>query len=209
MNQRGILIVISGFAGSGKGTLMKRLVGRYPNYALSISATTRCPRPGDVDGREYFFKTKEEFEEMIRQDAFIEYASYVNHYYGTPKRYVEEQLQAGRDVILEIDIQGALQVKKAFPETLLLFVTPPNAQILQERLVGRGTEEAETIRKRLRRAREEADGIGYYDYIIVNDDLEACVLFLHSVIQTEHRRTFRNREFISRLQEGLTNLPDV
>ena len=121
MSEKGILVVVSGFAGSGKGTLMKALTSQYKNYALSVSATTRDPRPGEVDGREYFFKTTEEFKEMIQEGAFIEYAQYVNHYYGTPKAYVEAQLDAGKDVILEIEIQGALQIKDKFPETHLLF----------------------------------------------------------------------------------------
>ena len=139
MNEKGILVVVSGFAGSGKGTLMKALLNQYENYALSVSATTRNPRPGEAEGREYFFKTTEQFEEMIRQGAFVEYAKYVNHYYGTPKAYVEEQLAAGKDVILEIEIQGALQIKEKFPETLLLFITPPSEEFLYQRLTGMGT----------------------------------------------------------------------
>ena len=145
MDKKGILIVVSGFSGSGKGTIMKELLKNYDNYALSISATTRNPREGEEDGREYFFKTVEEFEKMIAQDELIEYARYVNNYYGTPRDYVESQLLEGKDVILEIEIQGALKVKEKFPETLLLFVTPPDAKTLEERLVGRGTETAEVI----------------------------------------------------------------
>ena len=140
MNQRGILIVVSGFSGAGKGTLMKELMKRYEEtYALSVSATTRNPREGEVDGREYFFKTTEEFEKMIAKEELIEYARYVENYYGTPRTYVEQQLEAGKDVILEIEIQGALKVKERFPDTLLLFVTPPSAKELRRRLVGRGT----------------------------------------------------------------------
>lgn len=139
MNQRGILIVVSGFSGAGKGTLMKELMKRYEEtYALSVSATTRNPREGEVDGREYFFKTTEEFEKMIAKEELIEYARYVENYYGTPRTYVEQQLEAGKDVILEIEIQGALKVKERFPDTLLLFVTPPSAKELRRRLVGEG-----------------------------------------------------------------------
>ena len=123
MREKGILIVVSGFSGSGKGTIMKELLKQYDNYALSISATTRNPRPGEEDGREYFFKTVEDFEKMIAKEELIEYARYVDNYYGTPRAYVEEQLEAGKDVILEIEIQGALKVKEKFPDTLLLFVT--------------------------------------------------------------------------------------
>ena len=141
MNQRGILIVVSGFSGAGKGTLMKELMKRYEEtYALSVSATTRNPREGEVDGREYFFKTTEEFEKMIAKEELIEYARYVENYYGTPRTYVEQQLEAGKDVILEIEIQGALKVKERFPDTLLLFVTPPSAKELRRRLVGRGAD---------------------------------------------------------------------
>ena len=135
--KKGILIVVSGFSGAGKGTLMKRLLEDYDDYALSVSATTRSPRPGEEDGREYFFKSVEEFEKMIAQDELIEYAKYVNNYYGTPKEYVMQQLEEGKDVILEIEIQGALKVKEKYPDTLLLFVTPPGARELKERLVGR------------------------------------------------------------------------
>lgn len=127
MDERGILIVVSGFSGSGKGTIMNEIMRKYDNYALSVSATTRNPRPGETDGKEYFFKTVEEFEKMIAKDELIEYARYVDNYYGTPRAYVEEQLDAGKDVILEIEIQGALKVKEKFPDTLLLFVTPPTA----------------------------------------------------------------------------------
>ena len=139
MNQRGILVVVSGFSGSGKGTLMKALLEKYDNYALSISATTRQPRAGEENGREYFFVTKEQFQEMIREDQLIEYAQYVDNYYGTTKAYVEKQMDAGKDVILEIEIQGALKVKEQFPETLLVFIMPPSAEELKRRLVGRGT----------------------------------------------------------------------
>ena len=203
MSRRGILVVVSGFAGSGKGTLMKELTGRYDHYALSVSATTRAPRPGEVEGREYFFKTTDEFEKMISEDAFVEYARYVNNYYGTPRDYVEKQLAAGRDVILEIEIQGALQVKEKFPETLLLFVMPPSAGILRERLVGRGTETMPVIEARLSRAAEEAEGIEQYDYLIINDILEECVTAMHQIIQNEHARTFRNKEFINNMREEL------
>ena len=149
MNKEGILIVVSGFSGAGKGTIMKALLERYDNYALSISATTRNPRPGEEEGKAYFFKTTEEFEKMIAKDDLIEYAMYVGNYYGTPKAYVEEQLRAGKDVILEIEIQGALKVKEKFPNTLLLFVTPPSAEELRKRLEGRGTETQKVIDGRM------------------------------------------------------------
>ena len=140
MNRRGILIVISGFAGTGKGTIVKGLLSKYDDFALSVSMTTRNPRPGEVNGESYFFVTKEEFEKTIKEDGLIEYASYCDNYYGTPRAYVEEQLAKGRNVILEIEIQGALIIKEKFPDSMLLFIMPPSAKELQERLIGRGTE---------------------------------------------------------------------
>lgn len=206
MSKKGILIVVSGFSGAGKGTIMKELLKRYDNYALSVSATTRAPREGEVNGREYFFVTEQEFEKMIAKDELIEYARYVENYYGTPRAYVEEQLLAGRDVILEIEIQGALKVKEKFPETLLLFVTPPSAKILRERLVGRGTEEMEVINFRMSRACEEAEGMDKYDYLVVNDDLDTCVAEVHQIIQSEHRRSFRNGQMIENMKTELLEL---
>lgn len=202
--QRGILIVFSGFSGSGKGTVMKELMNRYEEYyALSISATTRQPRDGEADGREYFFKTRKEFEKMIEKNELIEYALYVENYYGTPKAYVEEQLEAGKDVILEIEIQGALKIKELFPDTLLMFVTPPDAATLKERLIGRGTEPIDVVNARLSRAFEESLGVEAYDYLIVNDALDACVEEVHSIIRNEHQKVSRNQEFINRIKEEL------
>ena len=186
MKHKGLLIVISGFSGAGKGTLMKKLIENYDQYALSISMTTRMPREGEVDGREYFFSTREQFEDKIKQGGLIEYAQYCGNYYGTPKDYVEKQLEEGKDVILEIEIQGAMKVKEKFPDTVLLFVMPPSVEVLQQRLVGRGTEKEEIILERLQRAEEEAEGIEEYDYIIVNDDLEACVKELHELLDKTH-----------------------
>ena len=203
MNKEGILIVVSGFSGAGKGTIMKALLERYDNYALSISATTRNPRPGEEEGKAYFFKTTEEFEKMIAKDDLIEYAMYEGNYYGTPKAYVEEQLRAGKDVILEIEIQGALKVKEKFPNTLLLFVTPPSAEELRKRLEGRGTETQEVIDGRMKRAIEEAEYMDQYDYLVVNDELDVCVEEMHHLIQGEHERCFRNQTFIEHMKREL------
>ena len=203
MKERGILTVVSGFAGSGKGTLMRELTSRYDNYALSVSATTRDPRPGEKEGREYFFKSTEEFKEMIETDAFIEYAQYVNHYYGTPREYVEAQLMDGKDVILEIEIQGARKIKEQFSDAVLLFVTTKDAKTLKERLVKRGTEELSVIEKRLQRAVQESEGVEEYDYLVVNDDLDLCVSQIHSIIESEHQKTDRNREKIKKIREEL------
>lgn len=208
MNRQGILIVVSGFSGAGKGTIMKELLKRYEQYALSISATTRAPRPGEEEGISYFFKSQEEFEKMIADGDLIEYASYVNHYYGTPKAYVEEQLSMGKDVILEIEIQGARKVKERFPDTVLLFVTTKDAGILRERLIGRGTETPEVIEQRLARAVQESEGIEEYDYLVVNDDLDICVEEIHSIIESEHKRIGRNMELIHRVREELKSFSE-
>lgn len=206
MNEHGVLVVVSGFSGAGKGTIMKELLKRYDNYALSISATTRTPREGEEHGREYFFVTEEHFKEMIEQEELIEYAQYVNHYYGTPSRYVLGQMEKGKDVILEIEIQGALKVKERFPQSVLVFVMPPNAEELKRRLVGRGTESMEIINARLHRAAEEAEGMEKYDYILINDTLDTCVEELHRMIQVQHSRVSNNRAFLAHIRKELKNM---
>ncbi len=203
MKRKGILIIISGFSGAGKGTLVKRLVEKYDGYALSISATTREPRPGEVDGREYFFLKKEEFERKIAESGLIEYACYCDNYYGTPREYVEKQLADGRDVILEIEIQGAYKVKEQYPDALTLFVMTPGAEELRYRLESRGTESAEVIEKRMQRAAQEALGIEKYEYIAVNDNLEKCVDEVHRIIIAAHNAPHRNREFIDNIRREL------
>jgi len=206
MKQQGILVVVSGFSGAGKGTIMKALLNKYDNYALSISATTRNPREGEVHGREYFFLSTEQFEEMIKADQFIEYAQYVKNYYGTPRSYVEEKMAEGKDVILEIEIQGALKVKEKFPETLLVFVVPPTAEDLKNRLVGRGTETKEVIEERMKRALEESEEMDSYDYILVNDTVEKAVEDLHNLIQSQHLRARCNAERIVKMKEELKKI---
>jgi len=206
MNRKGILIVISGFSGAGKGTLMKKLTADYDNYALSISMTTRGPRDGEMNGREYFFVTKDEFEERIAQDGMIEYASYCGNYYGTPRAYVEEQLENGKDVILEIEIQGAHKVKAIYPEAILMFVMPPSAQELHRRLAGRGTETPEVIAQRMARAAEESEGIDTYDYIVINDKLEDCIAQINTIVDAAHNTPKNNMEFIDTIQSELKDL---
>ncbi len=205
MSEQGILVVISGFSGAGKGTLLKAMMEKYHNYALSISATTRSPREGEQNGKEYFFVNRESFEKMIEEGQLIEYAQYVNNYYGTPRQYVFQQMADGKDVILEIEIQGALKSKEQFPEALLLFVMTPNADELKRRLVGRGTESTEVIEARLHRAEEEAAGIDSYDYILINDNLEQCVEDMHQLIQAQHNRVSNNLDFIEQIKMELKN----
>lgn len=203
MEKKGILIVISGFSGAGKGTLVKALLQKYDNYALSISMTTRKPREGERDGVEYFFTDKEHFEETIRQNGLIEYAQYCDNYYGTPRAYVEQQMQAGNNVILEIEIQGALKIKEQFPESLLIFITPPSGAELKRRLVSRGTESSDVITKRLARAAEESEGIEAYDYIVINDDLDVCVEEVHQLVEASRRAPVRSAAFIEEIRDEL------
>lgn len=202
--EKGLLAVISGFSGAGKGTMMKRLLEKYgENYALSVSATTRAPREGEANGREYFFVSTETFEEMIAEDALIEYACYVKNYYGTPKAYVREQMAMGKDVLLEIELQGALQVRKQFPEAILIFVTPPSAEELQRRLINRGTETPEVINQRLSRAVEEAEYMKEYDFLLVNDVLETCVDDMHKLLQSLHKKSSEQEAFIDKIKDEL------
>ena len=203
MNKKGLVLVLSGFSGVGKGTVVKKLLEKYDNYALSVSVTTRSPREGEADGREYFFITEEEFSRLEREGRLLESAGYVGHHYGTPRDYVMSHIDAGRDVILEIEIQGAMQIKKRYPEAVLVFVIPPSAAALKERLSGRGSETEEVIAARLKRAVEEAQGMEEYEYLLVNDDLEACVEQLHEIMKSEHRRASRNQEQIQKIRKDL------
>ena len=200
---RGILTVVSGFAGSGKGTVMKKLIAEHDNYALSISATSRAPRPGEEEGVSYFFKTREQFEEMIKADALLEYAEYVGNYYGTPKDFVFSKIDEGRDVILEIELQGAMQIKKKYPDTLLIFLTPPSAQELYDRLKGRGTETDEVIAKRMKRASEEVQSVKDYDYLVINDNIDDCTARVHDIIQSAHHTTGHEAATIEKLKKEL------
>ena len=202
MKRVGVLSVISGFSGVGKGTIVKKLVEKE-GYALSISATSRAPRQGEIHGREYFFLTREEFHSMIENNGLIEWAEYVSNFYGTPREYVEERLAGGEDVILEIEPQGALKVKAQYPEAVLIFIVPPNVKELENRLIGRGTEETEIIKKRLKRAAEETAFIENYEYIVINDDLEDAVSDIHHIIQAASHKRERLGEFVDILTDDL------
>ena len=200
---KGTLVVISGFSGVGKGTIVHELLNRYDNYKLSVSATTRKPRDGEEDGRDYFFISHDEFDDMIAFDKLIEYAKYVDNYYGTPRDYVENELEAGNNVILEIEIQGAGKIKKKHPESLLIFVAPPSAKELHNRLLSRGTETPEVIRSRMRRAIEESEGIENYDYIVVNDNLNRCVEEINNMIELQKNKVSRQLTYIKKIQSEL------
>lgn len=203
MNNSGILVVISGFSGAGKGTLVRKLMEKYDNYALSISMTTRDAREGEEDGVHYFFVDHKKFEQTIANDGLLEYASYCGNYYGTPRDYVEKQIAAGKDVILEIEVQGALQIKKKFANTLLLFVTPPSAKELAQRLRDRHTETDEQIAGRLSRATEEVEWISKYDFLVINDDIERSVDRLNDIIVAAHNVPIRQQEMINEIKKDL------
>ena len=202
---KGILIVVSGFAGAGKGTIMNKLISEYPDYALSVSATSRSPRPGEQEGVNYFFKTREEFEDMIGKDEFLEYAEYVGNYYGTPRAFVDRKLNEGKNVLLEIEIQGAMQIKEKYPEALLVFVMPPSARELKDRLTKRGTETEDVIEKRMKRAVSESEGIENYDYIVINEDVDKCTALLHNIIQSAACTPSRRKDFIEKIRTDLRN----
>ncbi len=202
---RGKLVVVSGFSGAGKGTLMNELVKKYDQYALSVSVTTRSPREGEKEGVSYFFKSVDKFKNMIENDELVEYAKYVDNYYGTPKDFVDSKRDSGLDVLLEIEIQGALKIKSKYPDAILIFVTTPDAQTLRDRLIGRGTETEEVIEKRLKRASIEAHGVEAYDYIVVNDQLNECVEVVDRIIKSEHNRTSDKISIIEEIRRDLEN----
>ncbi len=203
--KKGILTVISGFSGAGKGTIMKELIAQYP-YFLSISATTRAPREGEENGREYYFHSRKEFEQMIADGELIEWAEYVGNYYGTPKKAVEQQLAEGKNVLLEIEMQGGMLVKEQFPEAVMIFVAPPSAMVLKERLIGRGTESKEEIARRLKRAEEETVYMEKYEYIVVNQELEQAVERVHSIIENESCKPLYQSDFVADMKSGLAQL---
>ena len=204
MMNRGKLVIVSGFSGAGKGTVMNALISGSDRYALSVSATTRQPREGEKEGISYFFKTKDAFEEMIKNDELLEYACYVDNYYGTPKAFVESMRDAGKDVLLEIEIQGAMKVKEKCPDAVLIFITTKDAKTLRDRLTGRGTETEDVINKRMARAAEEARGVENYDYIVVNDILEDCVETVDRIVQSEHNRTSGKISIIEEIRKDLS-----
>ena len=192
MSERGLVIVFSGPSGVGKGTVRQEIFSTPDHkFEYSVSMTTRAQRPGEVDGKDYFFRSREEFEELIRNGQMLEYAEYVGNYYGTPLTYVNETLDKGVDVFLEIEVQGALQVKKKVPDAVFIFLTPPDLNELQERLVGRGTDSEEVIAQRIERAREEIALMSEYDYAIVNDEVPLAAERVKRVIEAEHFRVDR------------------
>ena len=203
--KKGLLLVVSGPAGVGKGTVDGALIAKHPEIKMSVSVTTRAPRPGEIEGVHYFFRTKEEFDRMIEQNAFLEYMHVFGmNYYGTPKAFVEAEREKGNHVILEIDVQGAMKVKETCPDAVMVFIAPPSLQILKQRLVGRGTETQESIDVRTATALEELKKLPRYDYMVINDVVEEAVADMEAILSAELNRTERNAELITKLTGGDT-----
>lgn len=206
MNQhhrKGLLLVVSGPAGVGKGTIDRVLLERNTNMRLSVSATTRAPRPGEIDGVHYFFISDNKFKEMVEKNEFLEYMHVFNlHYYGTPRSFVEEEIAMGHDVLLEIDVQGAMRVREAYPSAVLVFIAPPSMGKLKSRLVGRGTETPEVIERRFQTAFSELEYMKNYDYIVVNDVLDVAISHMEHIVDAEKCRSERNEELVNKLLGG-------
>lgn len=200
MQNEGLKIILSGPSGSGKGTIVKELI-KNDNFVLSISATTRNPREGEVHGAHYFFKSKEEFESMIAKAELLEYACFCDNYYGTPKAFIDETIASGKDVILEIEVQGALQVKSVYPDAIFVFIMPPTMPELRSRLIGRGTETPDVIEKRLTRATDELKLFKEYDYIVINDDLDVAVEQIKHIVTAEKSKSYRYKNYIQEMLE--------
>lgn len=185
--EKGIVLIVSGLSGAGKGSICKGLMKKYPDYVFSVSATTRKPRQGEVDGVDYFFISKEEFEQKIKDDCFLEYNNYNGNYYGTPKDWVIRQVNAGKNIILEIDYHGAYNAKEKIDDTVLVFILPPSFEELKARLIKRGSETEETINARIAIAEEEMNEVKKFDYCIINETVENSVDMLHNIVQTEKK----------------------
>lgn len=207
MNTKGLLIVISGPSGTGKGTICKAFLMKHPEVVLSVSVTTRPPRIGELEGVNYFFRDEQTFKKMIENNDLLEYAEVYGNYYGTPRHFVESQLEAGKDVILEIDIQGALKVKKQFDKGVFVFIVPPSMKDLKERIINRGTESPEAIQKRVQSAYSELSYISKYKYVIVNDDVEDAAQKIESIIIAEKCRVDRNESIYANLIGGIMDDP--
>ena len=201
--QRGLLIILSGPSGVGKGTVRAAIFKDNKfNYVYSVSATTRQSRPGEVDGVDYYFVSKEQFKQYIEEDALLEYAEYVGNYYGTPIQKIEENLAAGNDVFLEIEVQGALKVRERMPEGIFIFLAPPSLDELKSRITGRGTDREDVILERMQMAKEEIDMMQHYDYVVVNDTVEHAVDKVNAIIQSEHLRVER---VVDRIRADIKN----
>lgn len=199
MFREGLLVVVSGPSGTGKGTLLKLVRERNKNLSCSVSATTREPREGEVDGVNYFFKTISEFENMIENDELVEWVEYCDNYYGTPRKYVEEVTKQGYDVVLEIEVEGALNIKNKFPDSVSIFILPPSFDELKKRIVGRGTEDYDTIEKRLKKAKMELMYVDRYDYVIINSDVENAGNEINMILNSEKLKYKRNKDVLKHI----------
>ena len=200
--KKGKLLVISGFSGVGKGTVVKYLKEHKDTYKVSVSVTTREPRPNEIPGVHYHYISNEQFETMINENKLLEYAGYVDHYYGTPREFVETNLNSGNDVILEIETKGALQVKKNMPEAILIFILPPSADELRNRLVGRNTETEEVINDRLKKAAEETDNMEKYDYVVLNEEVEKCAKHIEN-IKNDNNPQSLDMDFVNQIKSEI------
>lgn len=204
MAERGLLIVLSGPSGVGKGTVRKHIFENYRNdFDYSVSMTTRPKREGEVEGIDYYFRSKEQFEKLIEKDGLLEYAEYVGNYYGTPLQYVKETLDAGQDVFLEIEVQGALKVRDKMPEAIFIFLSPPDLDELKSRIVGRGTDSDEMIEKRMNKAADELKLIQYYDYVVENDTVDHAAQKIRHIIESEHLKVSRNLKVFAEIIEEM------
>ncbi|MEK4030251.1 MULTISPECIES: guanylate kinase [Bacillaceae] len=203
MKEKGLLIVLSGPSGVGKGTVRKEIFSQPDvKFEYSISMTTRAPRKGEVDGVDYFFKSREEFEQLIAEGKLLEYAEFVGNYYGTPVDYVRETLDDGRDIFLEIEVQGARQVREKFPEGLFIFLAPPSLSELHSRILTRGTESDEVIKGRMEKARKEIEMMNLYDYVVENDEVEKACSRIQAIIVAEHCRRERVQHRYKKMLES-------
>ena len=191
MKKEGMLVIISGPSGSGKGTVVKELI-KEENFALSISATTRTPRTGEINGEHYYFYDRKTFEKMKNENELLEWAEFCGNYYGTPKKYVKQKMAEGKNVILEIEVQGALQIKELYPDCILVFMIPPTVNELEKRLINRGTEDKQTIERRMNRAVEEMEFVPQYDYIVINDTATEAAEAICAIVKAESMKSSRN-----------------
>lgn len=196
----GKLLVISGLSAAGKGTIAKELVDRFDNFVLSVSATTREKRGNEIDGKDYFFISKEKFDEMIKNNEFLEYAKYVNNYYGTPKKYVEDMMKSGKNVILEIEMQGALQVKKIYEKAVLVFFLPKDAKTQRERLVNRKRETLEQIEERMNQSIVDAEYATHYDYVLVNENIDESIMDMQNIVNEKYDKS-KNKKSLQILEQ--------